>query len=402
MVNIGMETEQIEYKKTTGELKEAITSIAAILNKHGAGELYFGVRNNGDVLGQVINDETLRKVSQAIKNHITPAIFPEIKVKTFDGGKQTVYVKFSGHQQPYLAYNVARIRQADGDLVMSQEMYSELLLARGGEKYSWENRPSDHTIEDIDMASFQSYLLKARAVGRIEFESDDPRVVFEKLDLFAKDDIHLLNAGAALFCPCRTNDVQMAKFATDVKVTFTDIRREDKGSIIGLSKVCEQYIIDAMDWKADIVGLERVETPEIPIEAIREAVTNSYGHRLYNNNQSNEIDVFKDRIEIHTTEKDDFVVVFYRNLREKWAEERKIKDPKIPKHQNDVKDDVLEDVLENQILKLLLGNSKLNQRQLAQKTGRSVASVQRTMKKLSERGKIERIGGKRFGHWEVK
>ena len=27
MVNIGMETEQIEYKKTTGELKEAITSI---------------------------------------------------------------------------------------------------------------------------------------------------------------------------------------------------------------------------------------------------------------------------------------------------------------------------------------------------------------------------------------
>lgn len=402
MVNIGMETEQIEYKKTTGELKEAITSIAAILNKHGAGELYFGVRNNGDVLGQVINDETLRKVSQAIKNHITPAIFPEIKVKTFDGGKQTVYVKFSGHQQPYLAYNVARIRQADEDLVMSQEMYSELLLARGGEKYSWENRPSDHTIEDIDMASFQSYLLKARAVGRIEFESDDPRVVFEKLDLFAKDGIHLLNAGAALFCPCRTNDVQMAKFATDVKVTFTDIRREDKGSIIGLSKVCEQYIIDAMDWKADIVGLERVETPEIPIEAIREAVTNSYGHRLYNNNQSNEIDVFKDRIEIHTTEKDDFVVVFYRNLREKWAEERKIKDSKIPKHQNDVKDDVLEDVLENQILKLLLGNSKLNQRQLAQKTGRSVASVQRTMKKLSERGKIERIGGKRFGHWEVK
>ena len=41
MENIGIETEQIEYKKTTGELKEAITSIAAILNKHGSGELYF-------------------------------------------------------------------------------------------------------------------------------------------------------------------------------------------------------------------------------------------------------------------------------------------------------------------------------------------------------------------------
>lgn len=140
-------------------------------------------------------------MSQAIKNHITPTIFPEITIKTFDDGKQTVYVKFSGDQQPYLAHNVARIRQADEDLVMSQEMYSELLLARGGEKYNWENRLSDYTIDDIDMASFQSYLLKTKAVGRIEFESDDPRVVFEKLDLFAKDGIHLLNAGAALFCP---------------------------------------------------------------------------------------------------------------------------------------------------------------------------------------------------------
>lgn len=109
------------------------------------------------------------------------------------------------------------------------------------------------------------------------------------------------NNGAAVFCPCKTNDVQMAKFATNVKATFTDIRREDKGSIVGLSKVCEQYIIDAIDWKADIIGLERVETPEIPVEAIREAVINSFGHRMYNNNQCNEIDVFKDRIEIHTT-----------------------------------------------------------------------------------------------------
>ena len=299
--NIGIETEQIEYKKTTGELKEAITSIAAILNKHGSGELYFGVRNNGDVLGQEINDETLRKVSQAIKNHITPSIFPEIRVKTFKGGKKTVYVKFSGDLQPYLAHNVARIRQADEDLVMSQEMYSEMLLARGGEKYSWENQPSEYTIQDIDIPAFKSYLMKAKAAGRIDLDSDDPAVVLEKLDLFAKDRIHLLNAGAAVFCPCKTNDVQMAKFATNVKVTFTDIRREDKGSIVGLSKVCEQYIIDAIDWKADIIGLERVETPEIPVEAIREAVINSFGHRMYNNNQCNEIDVFKDRIEIHTT-----------------------------------------------------------------------------------------------------
>lgn len=43
-VNIGEETEQIEFKKSTGELKEGIISIASILNKHGSGDLYFGVK----------------------------------------------------------------------------------------------------------------------------------------------------------------------------------------------------------------------------------------------------------------------------------------------------------------------------------------------------------------------
>lgn len=34
LVNIGPETETVEYKKSTGEMKEAMISIAAILNKH--------------------------------------------------------------------------------------------------------------------------------------------------------------------------------------------------------------------------------------------------------------------------------------------------------------------------------------------------------------------------------
>lgn len=50
LVNIGPETETIEYKKSTGEMKEAMISIAAILNKHKKGVLYFGVKNDGNGL----------------------------------------------------------------------------------------------------------------------------------------------------------------------------------------------------------------------------------------------------------------------------------------------------------------------------------------------------------------
>lgn len=98
------------------------------------------------------------------------------------------------------------------------------------------------------------------------------------------------------------------------------------------------------------------------------------------------------------SEKDDFVVVFYRNLRETWKDEQNNTNSGTLKHQNDV----LEDVLENQIIQLLTEDNRLSQKQIAAKTGRSIATVQRAMKKLSEQGKIVREGGKRFGHWKVK
>ena len=42
------ENETTEFKKTLGQLKEGIISIAAIMNKHGEGALWFGIRDDGD------------------------------------------------------------------------------------------------------------------------------------------------------------------------------------------------------------------------------------------------------------------------------------------------------------------------------------------------------------------
>lgn len=45
-VNLGPETEYVEHKKSTGEIKEGMQSIGSILNKHGRGTLYFGTLDN--------------------------------------------------------------------------------------------------------------------------------------------------------------------------------------------------------------------------------------------------------------------------------------------------------------------------------------------------------------------
>ena len=49
MINFGHETEELEFKKSTSEMHDAMKDIVAILNKHEKGILYFGVAPNGDV-----------------------------------------------------------------------------------------------------------------------------------------------------------------------------------------------------------------------------------------------------------------------------------------------------------------------------------------------------------------
>lgn len=76
-MTLGTETEMPEFKKSTGELKEAVISIVAILNKHQKGELYFGVLNDGTPKGQTVSDKTLRDISrQAVNSRVEPKMFP--------------------------------------------------------------------------------------------------------------------------------------------------------------------------------------------------------------------------------------------------------------------------------------------------------------------------------------
>jgi ATP-dependent DNA helicase RecG len=78
------EDETNEFKKSTSELNEAMISISSILNKHGNGVIYFGLKNDGTPNKFTINDSTIRDVSRKIYESIKPQIFPEIKTETID------------------------------------------------------------------------------------------------------------------------------------------------------------------------------------------------------------------------------------------------------------------------------------------------------------------------------
>ena len=96
------ETETIELKKSTSELKEAAISMAAILNKHGKGTVYFGIEDDGRIAGQQVGKSTVKDISKLISDHIDPKIFPDVKVQKISG-KDCIVVEFSGHEGLYSA-----------------------------------------------------------------------------------------------------------------------------------------------------------------------------------------------------------------------------------------------------------------------------------------------------------
>ena len=58
------ENETTEFKKSTSELKEAVISLGAMLNKHCKGTVYFGIDDNGRILGQQIGKSTIKDISK--------------------------------------------------------------------------------------------------------------------------------------------------------------------------------------------------------------------------------------------------------------------------------------------------------------------------------------------------
>ena len=296
-MEIGKETEVLEFKETTGELKEAVISVSSILNKHGKGELYFGIKNDGTVKGQQIGANTLRDVSKGISDNLKPQIFPVIDAITIND-KRCIRVTFEGDDPPYFAYDRVYIRVADEDKKLSPAELEDFYRRKIERVSTWDSSSAGIAPADIDEDVLKKYIGKANAVGRLDYGYSTKEDVLTKLELLTASGIS--NAAEAMFGKTPGLEVQMAIFATEEKLTFNDIANM-KGRIIDLVDAAEKYIKNNIRYRVIIDGtqMERNEIPEIPIVAIREALMNSWCHRAFRVPQNNEVAIFSNRIEIY-------------------------------------------------------------------------------------------------------
>jgi len=70
------ESEMMEFKRSTGELRTGARSLCAMLN-HRGGRVLFGVEDKGRVVGQQVRDHTIEELAQELRQ-IDPPAFPTV------------------------------------------------------------------------------------------------------------------------------------------------------------------------------------------------------------------------------------------------------------------------------------------------------------------------------------
>ncbi len=284
------ESETIELKKSLAELHAGLVSIAAILNKHGRGELWFGIKDNGHVIGLPVSDKTLRDISQAIAAHIEPRIYPKIAAETVD---QAVCIKvtFEGTETPYYAYGRAYMRVADEDRQLSARELERLIVAKNHDQHAWDSAISDRKVSDLDEGKLRAFVERARLTW------DDPVNALTKLGLMKNG--QLLNAATLFFDRKAPMQLRCAVFGTQESAMILD-RHDFDGDILELIEEAQKYILKNIHIGMRLEGLYRVDVPEIPVEALREAIINAFCHRDYRDPDYVQVAVFKDRVEIRS------------------------------------------------------------------------------------------------------
>jgi ATP-dependent DNA helicase RecG len=294
------ESESLEFKKSTAQLEKALKSICAFLN-HKGGIIYFGIDRDGKVVGQEISDETLKTISQKIRQRIKPEVTPEIRVLEIEGKKVIEVKAKEGNNKPYYLSGIAYKRVGTENPIISPEELERIILEK--RKGYWDSEICEGaSLENIDKEKVKWFLRKAKYERNFDIEPETPvEEALERLELMKNE--KLTNAAVSLFGKNPQKfflqaETRCARFKGTKPLEFIDMK-VFQGSIIDQVEKSLSFVLEHIPMRIYITGKpEREEKYEYPPDAIREAIINAICHRDYEMQSNVQIRIFDDRIEV--------------------------------------------------------------------------------------------------------
>jgi ATP-dependent DNA helicase RecG len=168
------ESDRLEFKKSTGDLKGGMETLCGFLNGQG-GRVLFGVSKTGKITGQDISDATLQDVAQDVRRLEPPADVVQTRVPV-QGTREVLVLATSDRSHGPYAYNGRAYRRIGNTTsLMPQAEYERRLLQRGHPLHRWENQIAGrYRLKQLDMKEIKRAMADARAAARLESLVTDP------------------------------------------------------------------------------------------------------------------------------------------------------------------------------------------------------------------------------------
>ena len=263
------ETENFEFKlQITDELYKAVIAFA---NTEG-GIVYVGVDDNGTVVGLDNVDDVYTRITNGIRDAIMPDVTMFIKytlqenrvirITVGEGSYKPYYLKAKG-----LKSSGVYIRQGASSAPASPEQIRMMIKESDGDVFE--------SMRSMEQELTFEYAKKAFKRYGVEFSVSKYRT----LGISDPSDSLLTNLALILSDQCM-HTTKVAVFADAANTEFRD-SKEFRGSVFEQLDDAFSYLMLCNKTSAVFKGLERIEMPDYPEEALREALLNALVHRDY-------------------------------------------------------------------------------------------------------------------------
>ncbi|MBQ3282192.1 MAG: putative DNA binding domain-containing protein [Eubacterium sp.] len=446
------ESQNVEYKESWRD--EYLKWICGFANAQG-GTLYIGINDDGSVVGLQEADKLMVDIPNKIK--LSMGLTADVDRHSLEG-KEYIEIQVKPSSYPISYHGQFHYRSGSTKQVLEGVALTQFITRKTG--FRWEDVTVENvTVDDLDEESFK--IFRREALRSKRMTGDELNVSNEELltKLHLMSDGKLKRSAVLLFYhdPSILQNgsfVQIGKFGEGADLLYQDPIEE---SLICIAdKVVDVIYLKYLKAKITYEHDRRVETYPYARNAIREAIYNAIIHNCYMFGVPIQIRINRDEIIIsnqcilpegwtvytltqtHESKpyNPDIANVFYlAGYIEHWGRgiqkicdeckalgadlpeyrllgtglrvffkalpEALIDESESPKGQNDTLNDTLDDTLANKVLKLITDNPWINQQNMSERTGVSIATIKRLQKRLTDSGIIIRVGGKRYGHWEI-
>ncbi len=269
------------------EFKETVTNtflktVSAFAN-YGAGEIMFGVADDGTVVGIANAEAACLDIEKRIIDSIDP--IPDYTLAIHDKTSVITLKVQEGNHKPYLYKAKAYRRNDTATIAVDRLELARLILE--GQNSSFEELPaSDQNL------SFQ--ILKEKLIAELHIDSFS-KDTLKTLELY-QEGSGFNKAGELLADRNKYCGVDMVRFGEDINMIL------DRETVEHVS-ILKQFD-QAMDMfrkyyeYEQIRGSVREKISLIPEEAFREAVANALVHRTWDIHSHVNIAMFQDKIQI--------------------------------------------------------------------------------------------------------